>query len=90
MKSSKEGVVMPLYIVAVGLVVFLVAVSCVALALGLLGELGVVRLLRCPACAHFVVGSWNTPLTSCPYCRHEHLAHPLRTLRHPFQELVHH
>ncbi|MBO0845291.1 MAG: hypothetical protein J2P22_07760 [Nocardioides sp.] len=80
---------MALYLVISVLIFLLVAYSCVALIIGLLGEVGAVRLARCPRCAHLVVNPRDTA-QSCPYCRHVHLAHPLRTLRHPVRELVHH
>jgi len=80
---------MTLYIVSSVLVLVLVAVSSAAFMLGLLGEVGVVRLARCPQCAHFAVTSRGSGMT-CPYCRHVHLAHPLSTMRHPFRALVHH
>ena len=79
-----------LYVIVSVLTVLLVVASGVALVVGLLGELGVMTLARCPACSHFVLRAWDTEQPACPYCRHEHLTHPLRTMRHPFRELVHH
>ncbi len=80
---------MALYVVITVLVFLLVAASCGALVLGVLGEIGVVRLVRCDACGHVVVLTRGTGRPSCPYCSHVHLSHPLRTLRHPVRELVH-
>jgi hypothetical protein len=82
---------MALYFLITLLVFLLVAVSCVALLLGVLGEVGALKLVRCTRCDHFVVLPCGAERPSCcPYCRHTHLAHPLRTLRHPVRELVHH
>lgn len=79
-----------LYAVTVALILLLVVASCIALILGVLGEVGVVRYLRCSGCEHLVVTSGQASAPRCPYCRHHHLAHPLRTLQHPIRELVHH
>lgn len=81
---------MELYLVIAVLLFVLVAASCVALVVGALGEFGVVRLVRCTQCAHVVVLQSGANQPSCPYCRHVHLAHPVRTLRHPIRELAHH
>jgi hypothetical protein len=81
---------MALYLVIAVLVFMLVTASCVALVVGVLGECGVVRLVRCTRCAHIIVLQSGVEQPSCPYCRHTHLAHPLRTLRHPIRELAHH
>ena len=81
---------MTLYVLVSVLIVLLVAATCVAFVLGLLGEVGVVRLAPCPTCSHLVPSTGDGNRPSCPYCRHVHLAHPLRTIRHPLQELAHH
>lgn len=77
---------MTLYVLAGVLIVVLVVASCAALILGLFGEMGVVTLARCPECDHLVMGGPGTPRAGCYYCRHDHLVHPLRTMR----MLVHH
>jgi hypothetical protein len=81
---------MTIYVLASVLIVLLVGASSLALMVGLLGEMGVVRLAPCPQCEHLVMSSGRAGQVSCPYCRHVHLAHPLRTLRHPVRELAHH
>jgi len=81
---------MALYLVVAVSVFLLVTASCVALVVGLLGECGVLRLVRCTRCGHAVVLRSGAFQPSCSYCRHVHLAHPLQTLRHPIRELVHH
>jgi DNA-directed RNA polymerase subunit RPC12/RpoP len=65
-------------------------VTLVALALGLLGVAGLVRLVSCENCGHLVVLSRDASGPTCPYCRHHHLAHPLRMMRHPVRELARH
>ena len=81
---------MVLYAVVAVLVLALVAASAVALMLGLLGEVGVFRMVRCASCGHLVVGPGDSADGRCPHCRHEHLAHPRRTLRHPGHVLARH
>lgn len=81
---------MVLYVVIIVLGLALAGASCLALILGMLSEAGVLRLDRCDQCSHFVVQPRESEQATCPYCRHVHLAHPLRTLRHPVRELVHH
>lgn len=80
---------MELYVVVSLLVLVLVVATCVAFTVGLLGEFGVVRLTRCPECAHVLMASRGNEQPACPYCRHDRLAHPLRTMRHPVRELAH-
>jgi hypothetical protein len=80
---------MSLYVVVTLLIVALIAVSGLFFVVGALGLAGVVRLTPCPRCAHMVMTSRDAE-QQCPYCRHDHLAHPLRTMRHPFRELAHH
>jgi len=81
---------MTLDVVTSVLVLVLVAATCLALGLGLLGEFGLVRLGRCPTCDGLVVALRGSERPTCLSCRHDHLAHPLHTLRHPIRELVHH
>jgi DNA-directed RNA polymerase subunit RPC12/RpoP len=80
---------MAVYVVIVVLVGLLAIVTVTALVLGILGAGGLVRLVRCTRCSHLVVLARDDPRPACPYCRHEHLAHPLTTLRHPRRELLH-
>jgi hypothetical protein len=80
---------MVLYVVTSVLILLLVAASCLALILGVLGEAGIVDLVRCPTCAHVVVASRDAGEPTCLYCRHNVLAHPLRSLRHPLRGLAH-
>jgi len=80
---------MSLYVVVTVLIAALIAVSGLFFVVGALGLVGVVRLAPCPRCAHMVLSSRDAE-QRCPYCRHDHLAHPLRTMRHPFHELAHH
>jgi hypothetical protein len=81
---------MTLDVVTSVLVLLLVAVTCVAFVVGLLGEFGLLRIARCSECDKVVVRLRATQEFTCLTCRHEHLAHPLRTMRHPVRELVHH
>jgi hypothetical protein len=80
---------MSLYVVVTVLIAALVVVSGLFFVVGALGLAGVVRLGPCPNCAH-MVAAYRDREQSCPYCRHDHLAHPLRTMRHPIRELAHH
>jgi hypothetical protein len=77
-----------LYAVTIVLILLLVTASCVALLLGVLGEMGVLRYLRCERCEHLVVAPRDGAAPTCLYCRHVHLTHPVRTLRHPIRELI--
>ena len=80
---------MSLYVLVIVWIAALIAVSGLFFVVGALGMAGVVRLGSCPRCAH-MVASWRDAEQRCPYCRHDHLAHPLRTMRHPVRELAHH
>lgn len=81
---------MALDVVVSVLVLVVAAATCFAFTLGLLGEFGVVRLRRCPQCASFMVSLSGAANRRCVSCRHAHLTHPLRTIRHPVRELLHH
>ena len=80
---------MALDVVASVLVLVLVAATCVAFVVGLLGEFGLLRVARCQECDKVIVSLWLSERSTCLACRHAHLAHPLRTMRHPVRELVH-
>lgn len=71
---------MLIYIALAVLVGLLGIATVMAQAVGLLALGGVVRLLRCSGCGHLTVTDLQAKPASCPYCRHEHLAHPLATL----------
>ena len=81
---------MTLDVVTSVLVLLLLATSTVVFMLGLLGELGVLRVGRCPDCERFVLRQRRGSRPGCMLCRHESLAHPLRTMRHPVRELARH
>lgn len=81
---------MAIFVVIGVLIGLLAIVTLAALVLGLLGAGGLVNLVRCTRCAHLVINGQDNSNPICPYCRHEHLAHPLTTLRHPRRELLHH
>jgi len=81
---------MAAYVIVGVLVGALAIVTLAALVLGLLGAGGLVNLARCTRCAHLVIIGRDDAKPICPYCRHEHLAHPLTTLRNPRRELLHH
>lgn len=80
---------MAVYVVIAVLVGLLAVITLAGLVLGLLGAGGLVNLVRCTRCAHLVVLTRENTDLACPYCRHEQLAHPLMTLRHPRRELLH-
>lgn len=67
----------------------LAVVTLAAMVLGLLGAGELVKLVRCTCCAHLVVLARGAASPACPYCRHERLAHPLATLRHPLRGPLH-
>ena len=81
---------MTLDVVTSALILVLFAVTCAVFALGLLGEFGVLRPTRCPECDRLGLRWRNRGEDTCASCRHEHLAHPLRTIRHPVRELARH
>ena len=64
------------------LVTVLGVAATLALVFGLMGVVGAVAFLRCPACGHVAVGGRARP----PYCLHckrlQHV-HPLSVLHHP-------
>lgn len=74
------------FVLGAALLVFVAVVFSAAI-VGLMGALGAVRLARCGRCRHLAVGPPHSALTSCPYCRHDHLMHPVHTvhevLAHP-------
>lgn len=78
---------MTLDVVTSGLIAALLAATCAVFVLGLLGELGVLRRARCPECDRHVLRRRGGADHPCVACRHDHLAHPVRTLRHPVREL---
>lgn len=80
---------MTLYVVISVLILLLVAATCAAFTLGVLGELGMVRAGHCSKCDGLVVSLRRSLPSICMSCRHDHLAHPLRTMRHPIRELAH-
>jgi late competence protein required for DNA uptake (superfamily II DNA/RNA helicase) len=55
--------------------------SLVAAYIGLLSLAGAVRQARCQRCGHLAVTSASGSPGGCIYCRHDHLMHPIRTLR---------
>lgn len=57
-----------LFLLAMAVAVTLMAV------VGLLGVTGVMRLKRCPTCAHLLPCAASRS-TSCPYCAHPRLLH---------------
>lgn len=71
---------MLIYVVLAVLVGLLAIATVMAQAVGLLALGGVVRLMRCSGCGHLTITDPQTKPASCPYCRHEHLAHPLAAL----------
>ncbi len=73
--------------VVAGVLLFALAVATtVGLYIGLLGVLGAIRLDRCDRCGHLGVVSRAEHATTCPYCRHERLLHPIYTLHHAHEE----
>lgn len=70
----------------------LAAVTVVAAVVGLLGVTGVAVIRRCPGCRKFALqpraGRENH--FECAHCRHPHLTHPVRSLRHPVDAVLHH
>lgn len=72
------------------LIAALAIVTLVALLIGLLAAGDFIRLQRCPRCGHWIVQASAQGSAACPYCRHEHLSHPITTLRHPYRELLRH
>lgn len=77
---------MAIYIVLAILIGLLGLATFAAMLIGLFAAGGVLHLARCGNCRHLVIATRS----GCPYCRHQHLAHPLTTLRHPRRELLHH
>ncbi|HJQ06572.1 MAG TPA: hypothetical protein VJ872_14055 [Nocardioides sp.] len=80
---------MTLDVVTSGLVAALLVATSVVFVLGLLGELGVLRRARCPECDRHVLRRRGAADHACAVCRHDHLAHPVRVLRHPVREFSH-
>lgn len=80
---------MTLDVVTSVLILLLFAVTCLVFTLGLLGEFGVLRPVRCPECDRLGMRWRSRSDPRCATCRHEHLAHPLRTAMHPVRELAH-
>ncbi|GAB4010772.1 hypothetical protein [Nocardioides ultimimeridianus] len=77
-------------VITSGLIAVLLAATSVVFVLGLLGELGVLRRGRCPECDRHVLRRQGGEDHACAMCRHDHLAHPVRTLRHPVREFSQH
>lgn len=81
---------MAVYVIVDALVGILAAASSAALAFGVLGTVGLMHLVRCRRCDHLTAAGGDTRPRSCPYCRHEHLAHPMATLHQLPLLLRHH
>jgi hypothetical protein len=69
-------------VLGVLLVLGLALATTFAAVAGLLGVLGAVRFVRCQRCGRLGVAKPAGPVLSCPYCRHDSLAHPLQALSH--------
>ena len=64
------------------LVVTMLIAMAAALYVGLLGALGLIRLVRCDCCGHLGMTTASAPLRACGRCRHGRLLHPLLSLHH--------
>ncbi len=73
---------MLIYLALAVLVGALAIATVLAQAVGLLSLGGFVRLARCNRCDHLTISDPQTRPASCPYCRHERLAHPFAALHH--------
>jgi len=85
-----RGSEMTLDVITSVLILLLVAFTCVGLVVGLLGEVGAVRGTHCARCGRFATTSRGGSEGICLLCRHDHIAHFLRALRHPAREFAHH
>lgn len=70
----------------------LAVVTVVAAVIGLLGVSGAAVIRRCPACHEFALQprDGRQDRAECAHCRHPYLTHPMRSLRHPFEVVLHH
>jgi hypothetical protein len=70
----------------------LAAVTVVCAVIGILGIAGMAGFDRCTGCDRVLMRPRGTATgdAQCTRCRHPHLAHPVHTVRHPHDALLHH